>query len=252
MIKKVAAFQQLLINSLSFRSKGSMKNLFLMWIILLILSGSSALLKPIVGNFSGLLIFPVLSPFFVYQIVNGNLKPYSFVPVSVDFIIGNLFLFAVLLTLSYLIIVFVAVYAVLGIVFSITFLMGGKESLFSAFTAGYHLGFEGFLFILFVLLIMIFTVTALSCIKKRGWRVSSIICFIVLCLTSLQALKRQFPASGDGACSFTTSAYSNQIHWIVVFTGALCLLIIPSALFLGRHFYHNRTKPFTLAERQGA
>lgn len=246
MIKNVARFQRILASSATYRSQnGKVKNSMSVWIVFLIVLGGNLLITPVFDSGGGILVFPVLSMLYVYRIVNSGNKIYELVPVTKDYIVGNIFLSSIIFLVLCFVLLSAIGYMVLGLVLLLVLLFGGQSSIASLFASGiqFSADFDGILFILLVMLIALFVFTALSFINIRKLRLTALICFSVGSYVLLLLLKGHFPAQAGGTGDFFMGFRAMpQARSIVRYTFLMCILVIPLSILAGRRFYRSRFK----------
>ena len=243
MLKKVIAFQKLLLNSTSMNEVGVQSPQKMVSFIFVIF------LVSIINNiiFSGNVIFmpillPAVSVFMVNMIINGSVRLFETVPVSRKFTVFNIFLLSIIIIFIGYIAMWIISVAFVGVILGLFCLFDPQGINQSPPPTVVHQVIDttkGNLLMLFVLIIILFVGTAISFIKNRKARLASFVGFSVMGYALLFFLKLCMPVSPNSNKvefieSFSIMPGANTIL-LCVAVGAVILSLV--SIFAGYKLY---------------
>jgi hypothetical protein len=253
MIKRIFAFQRLLLNSMPRLDKGSDIRTFIILFTLIYIA-----IIPLFGMASFNIILPVASVYLVYRILNGDRKVFQLIPVSNSYVAENVFLLSIILTVFCYLVVWLLAWAGIGLIIVIVLIIsslsgknpssgGSSISSSSDSIIASSSEWKNVLFSLMVFLIIIFVVTAFSLAKNKKVRLIGIALFSVGAYAFLWLLKLSIPVENDSGMGtltlncdimplFYTTAYAETI---LLWLGIACLLIIPLSVIFGLKCYRQ-------------
>jgi len=245
MIKRIFAFQKLLLNSMPRLDKGSDIRTFIILFTLIYIA-----IIPLFGMASFNIILPVASVYLVYRILNGDRKVFQLIPVSNSYVAENVFLLSIILTVFCYLVVWLLAWAGIGLIIVIVLIVSYVSG--KAFPSGDSIiasssEWKNALFSLMVFLIIIFVVTAFSLAKNKKVRLMGITLFSVGGYALMWLLKLSIPVANDSGMGtltlncdimqlFYTTAYAETI---LLWLGIACLLIIPLSVIFGLKCYRQ-------------
>jgi len=237
MIKRIVSFQRVLLNSI-----GKISDNWDMFIIIIV----CAFLNPFVfyGSSYGS-IYLILGLFMTYVAINGKSKLFKLMPVSTKFLVVNVFLTPILISVSTW---FFA--SVIGFIFANLIAMGvfiatkGSNNVYAQsnlvvdpFLAQGE--WKGLILVLLIFLIITFVCTAVSFLKRKKLRHIAIIAtlsigygFLIILNKVMPVLPNEFPNSF--AMEF---ANMPQANLILISLSIIALIIIPTSIWTGYKIY---------------
>jgi len=237
MIKRIVAFQRVLLNSI-----GKISDNWDMFIIIIV----CAFLNPFVFYGSGYgSIYLILGLFMTYVAINGKSKLFKLMPVSTKFLVGNVFLMPILISVGALILMGVTGFTFANLIAIGVFISTkGSNNVYtqSNLVVNPVLAqgeWKGLILVLLTFLIITFVCTAVSLLKRKKLRYIAIITTLSIGYGFLIILNKVMPILPNEVPNPFAMQFANmpQANLILMSLSILALIIIPTSIWTGYKIY---------------
>jgi uncharacterized membrane protein len=250
MLKKIIAYQKLLLNSMppiDMNSKTSSEKIRFIFVALMmfvlnmfIFTGNKSSSNDIIP-----ILFPVICVWMINRMLYSGHRLFETVPVSRKYIVLNTFLLPVVIIVILYVLAFIAGLVFAGILFGFLYLVAPEGFNQSPPASAMHQIIDttkGNLLMLCILLIILFAGVAITFIKNKKLRFSSFAGFATIGYGLLFFLKFNMPISPNSDKvefleSFSIMPEANTILFCVAIVG---VVICISSVFMGYNLYVSK------------
>lgn len=247
MLKKLIAYQRLLLNStppINMTSINAFEILFYIFCIfsvvfmnIYIFAGTA-----IFTSNNLIIVLPMASIWMINRILNCNNKLFETVPVTRRYTVFNVFLLSiVIIFIGYLVYLF-SIMALIGLIWGIAYLVNYQGITSPTETAITQIT-KGDILMLCVFVIILFAGVSITFIKSKRWRLSSFAAFTAIVYGFLFTLKSSMPISpNSGKVEFLESfSMMPQGNTILICVAIATVIICIASGFMGYKLYASKS-----------
>lgn len=251
MLKKIIAYQQLLLNSIpsiDMNSKNSWEKIrfvfaaLIMYVInMFLFTGNKSSLNDIIP-----ILFPVISVWMINRILYRGHRLFETVPVSRKYIVLNIFLLPIVIIIILCILAFISGLVFAGFLFGFLYLVAPQSFNQSPPASAMHQIIDttkGNILMLCILLIIVFAGVAITFIKNKKLRISSFAGFATIGYGLLFFLKFNMPISpiSDKVEFLESFSIMPEANTILFCTAISAVVICITSVYMGYTLYVSKS-----------